>query len=178
MVRTRVGYAGGSTPNPTYHRIGDHTETIQIEFDPSKIGYARLLEIFWSEHSPCLASGSRQYASLIFIHNDEQRKTVEASKAAYEKEHGRRVKTEILPYTSFTLAEDYHQKYQLRNSGSLMREFAAIYPKDADFVKSTAAARVNGYLGGNGSREQLEREIDSLGLSVEGRERLRDAAAK
>lgn len=173
-MRTRVGYAGGTQSHPTYHNLGDHSETVEIDFDPSKITYAQLLEEFWANHSPCRPSWSRQYASLIFVHDEVQRKAAEASKAAYEKSHGK-VATEILPYTGFTLAESYHQKYSLRYEEDLMAEFAAIYPKAADFVNSTAAARVNGYLGGNGSAEQLKREIDRLGLSEAGRERLKEA---
>lgn len=67
------------------------------------------------------------------------------------------------------MAEDYHQKYILKNHGKLKKEMSRIYPLHRDFVDSTAVARLNGYVGGNGSRDQLSREIESLGLSAEGK---------
>src|SRR6056297_3828024 len=65
VIRTRVGYAGGSTEGPTYKMIGDHTETIEIDYDPAVISYRELLEIFFDSHNPYSQSYSRQYASLI-----------------------------------------------------------------------------------------------------------------
>jgi peptide-methionine (S)-S-oxide reductase len=82
--------------------------------------------------------------------------------------------TEIIPATTFYLAEDYHQKYRLRQSPTFMSEFATIYPDPADFVSSTAAARVNGYLGGYGTLADLQAEIDDLGLSPAAQEELLD----
>ncbi len=78
-----------------------------------------------------------------------------------------------MPYTEFWIAEDYHQKYYLRGARDLMEEFNGIYPQPAGFRDSTAAARVNGYLGGHGTLEQLEREINRLGLSEQAQEKLR-----
>jgi methionine-S-sulfoxide reductase len=170
VIRTRVGYAGGSTPNPTYRRIGDHTETVQIDYDPAQISYEDLLEVFWKSHNPNSPSFSRQYAEIIFYHNEAQKRAALASKAQVASEG--QVWTEILPATEFYMAEDYHQKYQLRGKQELEQEFRAIYPDPSDLAQSTAAARINGYLGGYGTLEQLEAEIDSYGLSSTGRDRL------
>jgi methionine-S-sulfoxide reductase len=167
-----VGYAGGTKEKPTYHSLGDHTETIEIDFDPSKIAYARLLEHFWACHNPCSTPFSRQYLSAIFVHDEGQKRAVLESKAREEARRGGTIKTEILPYTKFWPAEDYHQKYYLRNDHDLRREFQAIYPAEGDFVASTAVARVNGYLGGNAPASQIRAESDSLGLSPEARKRL------
>jgi len=171
-VRTRVGYAGGTSSQPTYYNLGDHTETIQIDFDPAQISYGELLEVFWQSHNPVQPSYSRQYASLIFFHDEEQKKAALASKQREEDRRGRKVFTEIVPAGAFHLAEDYHQKYYLQRSRTLMAEFTAMYPNVEDFVNSTAVARANGYLGGNGSRAQLEAELGSLGLSAEGEQEL------
>jgi peptide-methionine (S)-S-oxide reductase len=76
----------------------------------------------------------------------------------------------------FYPAEDYHQKYHLRQDAVLIRYFNAIYPASEDFISSTAAARVNGYAGGYGTPEVLEKELDSLGLSEAGKDRLREIA--
>ncbi len=172
MVRTRVGYAGGASENPTYHNLGDHTEAIQIEYDPPLISYQELLDAFWAGHDPTRPARSQQYASIIFYHNDEQERMSRASKERQEAQYGCQVYTKIIPATAFYLAENYHQKYRLQQSREFMCEFEAIYPDHADFVNSTAAARVNGYLGGYGALADLQAEIDDLGLSPEASERL------
>jgi len=167
-----VGYAGGTLKDPTYRNMGDHTESFEVDFDPATVSYERLLELFWASHNPCAGSYSRQYMSAVFVRDEAQRKSAEASREKVAAKAGA-VKTPILKLDRFYLAEDYHQKYELRNARTLMKEFAAIYPRDADFVNSTAAARVNAYLGGGGTKDRLEKEIDSLGLSDAGKQILR-----
>jgi len=167
VVRTRVGYCGGDHADPTYHDIGDDSETIEIDFDPAKLSYTDLLEIFWTSHSPCMRAWSTQYKSAIFYANDEQKKAALASRDKFsEKLRGAKIQTEISALKKFYPAEDYHQKYVLRNS-ALMDEFHAIYPNERDFMNSTATARVNSYLSGHGSRADLKAELPSLGLSEE-----------
>lgn len=177
IVRTRVGYAGGKTPDPTYRSIGDHSETIQVDYDPEKLGYEDLLDVFWSSHRPTSPAWSRQYASVIFAHGDEQRASAEASKARMESRLGR-LHTDIVEFRAFYMAEDYHQKYRLRNTPALFSEFRAMYPEDDRFRESTAAARVNGYLDGYGTRRELEDEIERYGLGPSGRAALLDATAR
>ncbi|HET90190.1 MAG TPA: peptide-methionine (S)-S-oxide reductase [Chloroflexi bacterium] len=172
MVRTRVGYAGGTTEHPTYYNLGDHTETIQVEYDPTRISYQELLDVFWAGHDPARPAWSRQYASIIFYHDEEQQRLARASKEQYATRGDRRVYTEIVPAATFYLAEDYHQKYRLRLSPIFIDEFTAIYPEPADLVNSTATARVNGYLGGHGTLTDLQAEIDDLGLSPNAQEEL------
>ena len=72
-----MGYAGGKKSNPTYHDLGDHTETLQIDFDPDVITYDELLEIFWASHNPGRKSWSRQYMAAVFYHNHKQKKAIE-----------------------------------------------------------------------------------------------------
>jgi methionine-S-sulfoxide reductase len=172
VIRTRVGYAGGQKKNPTYHSLGDHSETIQIDYDPTRITYRELLSVFWQSHDPTSRSWSRQYMSAIFYHNERQRELAFETRALEEKKRNKKIQTEILPFSNFHLAEDYHQKYQLRGQRDLMREFKAMYPREVDFVNSTAAARVNGYLGGYGSSEEIKATVEMLGLSSAGREQL------
>jgi methionine-S-sulfoxide reductase len=172
VVRTRVGYTGGSTANPTYRDLGDHTESLQVDYDPTKTSYEKLLEVYWATPNSCADAGSRQYMSAIFYQNDAQRRLAESTRDRMAERLGKRPATAILPLKTFYLAEDYHQKFYLRQDRALLREFQAMYPRDEDFLKSTAAARVNGYLGGNGTREALAREIDGFGLSPEGRRML------
>jgi peptide-methionine (S)-S-oxide reductase len=174
VVRTRVGYAGGDKEDPTYYSLGNHSETIQIDYDPSQISYAELLDLFWASHSPTSRPFSKQYASIIFYHDEQQKRLAEESLDRETIRRGVPIYTEIRPLTRFYLAEDYHQKYRLRQDRVLLAEFQRIYPDPADLVASTAAARVNGYLGGNGSPDQLQAEIDDLGLSETAKERLLD----
>ena len=177
-MRTRVGYSGGTLELPTYRKIGDHSESIQIDFDPEHISYRQLVQEFWRGHDPTTRSWSRQYMSAIFYHNETQRELAFETRALEEKKRNKKIQTEILPLSNFYLAEDYHQKYQLRGQRDLMREFKAMYPREVDFVNSTAAARVNGYLGGYGSSEEIKATVEKLGLSNAGREQVAATAKR
>jgi peptide-methionine (S)-S-oxide reductase len=172
VIRTRVGYAGGTQKDPTYLNIGDHTETIQIDYDPSKISYKKLLDTFWTSHNPARPVLKRQYMSAIFFHNAEQKQLALETRDREAARIKGAIVTEIVPFAEFYLAEAYHQKYYLQRVPELMREFRTIYPVVQDFINSTAAARVNGYVGGYGSSEVLKTEIDSLGLSPTGNKKL------
>ena len=110
--------------------------------------------------------------SAIFYHNDDQRKLALETRAFEEKQRNKKIRTEILPFAKFYLAENFHQKYQLRGHKDLMREFKAMYPNNIDFINSTAAARVNGYLGGHSTSEEVKATLESLGLSTAGQQRL------
>ncbi len=161
VVRTRVGYAGGTTESPTYHNIGDHTETIQIDYDPTLISYEQLLDIFWDSHNPTVLPWSRQYMSIVFYHNSEQREIAMETKQREEASSGSRVYTEIISFSEFYLAEDYHQKYHLQQVPELMEELTAIYPNFDAFIDSTAVARINGYVGGHVTLQELREQLNS-----------------
>lgn len=167
VVRTRVGYAGGTTANPTYHNIGNHIEAVEIDFAPSRISYPELLDIFWRSHNPRQSpSWSRQYMDAVFYRSESQKQCVE-QKCDREKLHGGEIYTLIQPLTDFYLAEDYNQKYYLRQEPELMKEFDR-----TQLIDSTVAATVNGYLGGFGSFSNLQGEIIDFGLSAAGCEKL------
>lgn len=172
MVRTRVGYAGGTQDNPTYQDLGDHSEALQIDFDPTKIAYTDLLAIFWKTHNPFSRGWSRQYRNALFFHNDGQRAAAEESRATIARKKGQRVRTALEPLGTFYRAEGYHQKYRLRSRPDFLRDLTRFYPHARALTDSTAAARLNGYLGGHGSWPQLQREVDGLGLREETRSQL------
>lgn len=163
---------------PTYHNIGDHTETVQIDYDPNLISYDQLLDVFWNSHKPTRRSMPGQYMKAVFYRSEQQREQAIASKVALEDKIGSIVRTEIVPIRSFTMAEDYHQKFTLKGHKDLKNEMMRIYPRHQDLVDSTAAARLNGYIGGYGSRDQLLKEINSLGLSAEAEQVLTDMIRK
>jgi peptide-methionine (S)-S-oxide reductase len=128
VFSTQVGYAAGSTPNPTYHQVCSgktgHAEVVRVVFDPSKVTYEELLRVFWESHDP--TQGMRQgndigtqYRSGIYTLDDSQRRTAEASREAYQASlkkagHGK-ITTEILPLGEFFYAEAYHQQYLAKN---------------------------------------------------------------
>jgi peptide-methionine (S)-S-oxide reductase len=163
-----VGYAGGNKPNPTYTNLDGYAETIQVDYDPARITYEQLLNVFWHSHNPEVPAWSWQYASIIFYHNPEQLRQAEETKFHVE-ETLRKVKvhTLMIHFTEFYRAEDYHQKYWLQASPELMQDFRRIYPDFKDFVNSTAAARVNGIMGGYATIDGTMEELGSYGLSQE-----------
>ena len=120
------GYTGGQEKSPTYEDVSaghtGHAESIQVVYDPAKITYAKLLDLFWHHIDPTTPNrqfcdvGS-QYRSAIFYHNEEQRKLAEESKKALEqsKRFAGKIVTEITPASEFTPAEDYHQGYYKKN---------------------------------------------------------------
>ena len=125
---TSVGYAGGSTPNPTYEETctggTGHAEVVRVVFDPTVISYGELLKLFWENHDP--TQGMRQgndvgtqYRSAIYTFSDEQAKAAQASKAAYEAALKARrmgpITTEVAPAPAFYFAEGYHQQYLAKN---------------------------------------------------------------
>ena len=128
VYTTAVGYAGGSTPNPTYQEtcsgLTGHTEAVLVVYDPKVISYDQLLKIFWESHNP--TQGMRQgndvgtqYRSAIYTLTPEQKRAAEASKAAYQKMltakgHGA-ITTEIAEAGPFYYAEEYHQQYLAKN---------------------------------------------------------------
>jgi peptide-methionine (S)-S-oxide reductase len=172
VVRTRVGYAGGTKNNPTYHDLGDHAETLQVDFDPTQVSYGELLDIFWNSHSPTNRALSRQYSSIIFYHDAEQRRLAMETRDRESAKIQAAIYTEIVPFSEFYMAEAYHQKYLLQREPSLIKEFELMYPLPSDLINSTAAARVNGYLGGYGTYNDLQLEIDEFGLSQSARTKL------
>jgi methionine-S-sulfoxide reductase len=172
-----VGYSGGTLEGPTYRRIGDHSESIQIDYDPDRITYRQLLQSFWRDHDPTRSAWRRQYMSVAFYHDEDQREVILETKAEAEARRNKAIVTEIRPAGIFFRAEDYHQKYYLRQHRQLADEFFNIYPQPEDFADSTAAARVNGYLGGNGTLDQLSSELPQLGLSEIGQAHLKEQIA-
>lgn len=165
MWHTEVGYAGGSSPSPTYHDLGEHTESLRVIYDPREVSYGALLELFGKAHDTTAPPRSRQYASLLFVASEEQRREGEAFLRKKEKEWGRRVWTKLLPLQAFHPAEAYHQKYYLRQTRSLGGALRSLFLREEDFWRSSAVMRVNAYLAGYGSPEVFERELPKLGLA-------------
>jgi peptide-methionine (S)-S-oxide reductase len=128
VVTTAVGYAAGSTPNPSYEEVCSgltgHNEVVRVVFDPGRASYDALLRVFWESHDPTQGmrqgnDAGTQYRSGIYCHSVAQRRAAEASREAYGKRlaeagHGE-ITTEILDAPEFYYAEDYHQQYLHKN---------------------------------------------------------------
>nr|XP_022905385.1 peptide methionine sulfoxide reductase isoform X1 [Onthophagus taurus]XP_022905386.1 peptide methionine sulfoxide reductase isoform X1 [Onthophagus taurus] len=163
VIRTVVGYSGGKFPNPTYRNLGDHTEVIQIDFDPKTITYENLLKLFWENHEYGVTTViKRQYMSLILYHDEEQRKIAEQSLKEEMKNHKGKITTEIAPAGAFYPAEDYHQKYRLQKHAVLCQ---SINLTPQLLQTSYAAAKLNGFLAGVGDKKTFDDELKQLGLS-------------
>lgn len=185
VVRTKVGYAGGSTMNPTYKEMGDHTETVQIEFDDLILPYEEIVRLFWDQHNPSNINcyNGRQYQSLLFHHDAEQKAVIDAELERRQREGLGRPDTEILPYADFHPAEERHQKYyvkrypnavaaleNLSGSGSESGDGRSDgrgdgHGDDAAWTDTTIAARLNGIAKGYSSMERLKSELASWPMS-------------
>jgi len=121
VAATRVGYTGGSVANPTYEQVctdrTGHAEAVEVTYDPARVSYEDLLDVFWSNHNPTTKNRQgfdigTQYRSEIFVHTSEQEAAARASKDDVQEKVGdRKVVTEITPAAEFYEAEDYHQQY-------------------------------------------------------------------
>jgi methionine-S-sulfoxide reductase len=158
--------------NPTYHSLGDQSETVEIDYDADIISYQQLLDIFWASHDATHDSWSRQYRSAVLYHGEAQQRLALETKARLETHLGKRLYTAIAPAGVFTLAEDYHQKYYLQRDTATMAEFSQMYPRFGDFVNSTAVARGNGLAGGNVPAAAVPTLLGQLGLSDAAQQRL------
>jgi peptide-methionine (S)-S-oxide reductase len=146
VISAVSGYSGGQTENPTYKEVctgqTGHAECLQITYDPKKISFDELLEVFWETHDPTTlnkqgADEGTQYRSGIFYHNEEQKEKAEKYKAELDKSGAfdKPIVTEITPFTKFYPAEDYHQQYFENNEGNNPYCRIVIRPKVDKFRK-------------------------------------------
>ncbi|KDP46720.1 hypothetical protein JCGZ_06508 [Jatropha curcas] len=149
VVRTTVGYSGGSKSNPEFRSLGDHAESVQVEYDPKVISFRELLEVFWSSHDSRQVFGQgpdvgNQYRSLIFTNGTE-----ESRLAAVSKEHEQLrsrssiVTTQIQQLVTFYGAEPEHQKFELKRRPFLLQLMGNL--PEEELERSSLAAKLNGY---------------------------------
>lgn len=129
VIETAVGYSGGNTSEPTYHDVcsgtTNHTEVVEVTYDPAQVSYDQLLDVFWTIHDPTTLNRQgpdhgTQYRSAVYTHDPEQHAQAEASKAGQEAsgKFRRPIVTEITPASTFWRAEDYHQQYLAKRGQS------------------------------------------------------------
>jgi len=124
VLSTTVGYTGGRTKNPTYEEVSaggtGHAESVEIVYDPQKVSYGRLLDVFWHNIDPLTRDAQfcdrgHQYRSAIFYHDVEEHRLAEAWKKELEARFDRPIVTEIVSASTFYPAEEYHQRYHEKN---------------------------------------------------------------
>jgi len=148
VVRTRVGYAGGTKRDPTYRSLGDHTEVFQVDFDPAAVTYRDLLRLVFESHTPQHQTGKRQYQNVVLAATADQRATLDE----FLTERGLdadAIGTRIERLSRFYPAEEYHQKYNLRSVSSFMDAFEAAGYGDDELRESPIAAKLNAYAAGH-----------------------------
>ena len=134
VTNTRVGYSGGTLENPTYEHVCSHTtghaEVVEVTYDPERVSYDELLQVFWRKHDPTQLNRQGwdigdQYRSAVFFHDEAQRAAAEASKEREQERRSRPIVTEVTPAQTFYEAEDYHQQYlEKRGRSSCTAELA------------------------------------------------------
>ena len=124
VVSVTSGYTGGSVKNPTYEQVSSgttgHAESVEVVFDPSKVTYEKLVDVYWTNIDPLTVNGQfcdrgEQYRTVIFFHDEEQRRIAEESKKRVEARLGARVVTQIVPASAFYPAEEHHQHFSKKN---------------------------------------------------------------
>jgi len=158
VLRTVVGYCGGTMNHPTYEDMGDHSESTLVEFDPTKTSYERMLALFFASHSP--SQWSRQYRSAI-LYLDENQKTI-AEAALAKRGESAAAKTKLEPCGKFTPAEFYHQHYYLQNNELFEKAFASL--KHSEYIDSFTCMRLNAIISRRGDGIMFEKELGSYQL--------------
>ena len=143
--------------------MGDHSECVEIDFDPQIISLEKIIQHFWSIHNPNRANyKGRQYLSIILFENAEQEQIVYKIKGEIETRLGESVQTEIAPSQKFTLAEDKHQKYYLKRYLKAYATLLEYYGSHESFMNSTVVARLNGFVKGYCTLSDIKNEISIL----------------
>ncbi|MGN7359732.1 peptide-methionine (S)-S-oxide reductase MsrA [Paenibacillus sp. SAF-054] len=174
VLRTRTGYAGGTLVNPTYRRMGDHSESVELVYEPEILPYEQILRVFWDHHNPVNINGykGRQYQSLLLYRSSEQKEAIDRV-LEERRESGRgEPATEVHPLTTFHPAEEKHQKYYLKRHPDAVAKLLTLYPSRADMDESMLAARLNGLAKGYANRSAVIEEVMEWPLPQAERERI------
>jgi len=163
VIRTRVGYCGGEHDSPTYSNLHDHSESIQLEFDPDVVSYQELVEVFFDNHMWATNSARRQYRNIAFYHNEEQKVAILDKINQLEASESVPVMTEVKAVAAFYYAEDYHQKWELRKRGDLADLFRGW--NNVDLINSYAATKLNAHVAHSLTAQQVLDEMKDFELT-------------
>ncbi|BAF18651.1 peptide-methionine (S)-S-oxide reductase A5 precursor [Oryza sativa Japonica Group] len=169
VIRTSVGYAGGSKARPEYRNLGDHAECVKVEYDPRLIQYKKLLEVFWASHDPREVFGQgpdvgNQYRSIIFTNGSVEARLAGLSKEKEQAKDRRSViTTQIQPIGAFYPAEPEHQKFELKRKPFLLQLIGNL--PEEELLTSTLAAKLNAYaaeLCSPNTQNRINSKIDEI----------------
>ena len=161
VVLTRVGFTGGTLPNPSYSAIGDHVETVEVLYDPERTDYVSLLRHFWSHHNARAKPIFRQYASAVFCSEKEEIELAKTVREEWEQKGEEKVLTAVLPLNQFYPAAENHQKYYLQQDPKLLQSLPG-----EDRLSTVLATKLNAISGRAGERESLEKTLSDLGVDT------------
>jgi peptide-methionine (S)-S-oxide reductase len=147
-VRTRVGYAGGTKADPSYEVLGDHTEVVQVDYDPEKVTFVDLLEQAFKLHDPTRQVTKRQYQNIVFTETEKQEKQLDRflESEGYDADA---LATRLESLSAFHVAELYHQKFNLRGKRWITDAFTEAGYDETDIRDSPAAAKLNAHVSGH-----------------------------
>jgi len=167
VLATRTGFAGGTSARPEYAHPGDHRESVEVVYDPARISYAALLDVFWRSHPATLGGGPLRTREAVLFVDGSQRRAAIVSRRALARRAGEPVVTEVLPVGRFWPAPAAHQKANLRRlAPTLVQALARRYGSEEAFLASTAAARLDGWAAGFGGEAALREASAALGVPV------------
>jgi len=140
-----------------------------VDFDPRRVSYGELLQLFWENHDACRRVWSTQYKAMLFYADEGQRQSAGASAARIAAMRGNgRITTELVPLDRFWIAEDYHQKHALRSHRELAAQVRSLFDSEAEFREAPVATKLNAFCAGDLSRAELDKELQVLGYRVIG----------
>lgn len=155
-----MGYAGGTTPSPTYKQMGDHTECLQIDYDPTLITFEEITRHFWSSHNSNRGNyKGRQYLSIFLYQDIDQKDAIKKIKTEIQTKNSQIIGTEIAPLDHFTIAEERHQKYYLKRYSNATQKLREHFLTEVAFTNATLVARLNSFVKGYGTLSSLKEEI-------------------
>jgi peptide-methionine (S)-S-oxide reductase len=145
--------------------MGDHTECLEIDFNPHVISFIEIVRHFWDSHNPNRGTyKGRQYLSIFLYREEEQEKVLEEIKQSMEASTNSLIQTEVAPFHTFTIAEDRHQKYYLKRFKKATETLKNYFHSEEAFVESTLTARLNAFVKGYGKLATLKEEIHTWKL--------------
>ncbi|SDX92744.1 peptide-methionine (S)-S-oxide reductase [Paenibacillus sp. CF384] len=174
ITRTRVGYTGGTTDNPATRHAGDHTEMVEIEFDPAVVKLETILDLYWNSHKPANINNYRDrlYNSLI-LYRDQAQLSVIQEVMQKRGEQGSGVPdTELTPFSVFYPAEDRNQKYYLKRYPDAVDKLRTLFKTEDDLTNATLAARLNGIAKGFANMDTIIQDIRTWQISSEEQEEI------
>jgi peptide-methionine (S)-S-oxide reductase len=172
VLQTRVGFSGGTYEKPTYTNSRDHSETVELLYDPSSISYRELCREFFHAHNPAWTGVLKQYANALFYTTGQERRIAEQESERRGSKDGTVMRTPLREFDRFHPASASHQKHHLRTHRELMSAFRSVFPDDTAFTASTAAMRVNSAIAGFSETALIRQELPEYGLSESAAERV------